>query len=245
MTKEEISQIYDQLTELEIQLIQTPELGTEYLRDKLLECRQKQNTVTELIVRVNRAYSAARQAVRAQETACRVAGVSQRGVELRDELATMLDERDALKYLIEALNVRRANLGRTSSDIRLMNGIIETELNNANAGQQRKNKPAPPPPPEPTPAAEKRLGPQEPPTVADFEAGMAEIAAKVKAQEIVVPPATNPAPEIITDASELLADTPAPPPTAKVEPEAKTKKEPAKPTMAGDDEIDMDAFLES
>ncbi len=261
MTPEEISQIYDQLTELEIRLEQKPELGTDYLKDKLLECRQKQNTVTDLIVRINRAYSAARQAVRAQEAAVRVAGVSQRGAELRDELGKMHDERDALKYLIEALNVRRANLGRTSSDIRLMNGIIETEMGNANAGQRR----PPVKPPAPTPQPET-TAPAAPAPPVNFEKGVQELVAKVPVpQEIVVPLQTE-AP--IVDASELLDDTPAPKfengaaPPAERKPdsveaapapkmdvkepkEPKAPKAPPKPTLAEDDEVSMDEFLES
>lgn len=240
MTPQEISQIYETLERLEIKLEQIPEMGTEYLKDKLLECRQKQNTVTDLIVKTNRAYSGSRMAVRAQEAAVRVAGMSARGAELREQLSTMLDERDSLKYLLEALSVRRANLGRTSSDIRLMAGIIEQESRpgNANAGPQR---PAPPPPP---PTSLPPLDPPHSPAPPEtFETGMADIVAKVKAQEDAAVP--------LVEASEILA------PTREVEMVEVVKngerkvenvagtKTPPPPTLADDDEISMDEFLES
>ena len=227
VTKEEISQVYQTLETLEIKLEQTPELGTEYLTDRLLECRQKQNTVTDLIVKANRAYSASRQAVRAQEAICRMAGMSERAKEHRDDLAKMLDERDALKYLLEALAVRRANLGRTSSDIRLMAGIIDAERRpgNANAGPQRPT-PAPQmPPPEP------RLGPQSPPTMADFEEGINAIKAKLASE--------SPAAEV----DDLLVATPASPVSEMKGPGPELPVTP--PPASSDDEVDIEAFLES
>lgn len=229
MTPEAISQTYEMLERLEIKLEQTPELGTEYLKDKLLECRQKQNTVTDLIVKTNRAYSGARMAVRAQESAVRVAGQSQRGPELRDELLKMLDERDALKYLLEALNVRRANLGRTSSDIRLMAGIIEQESRPgvASAGPERP-KPAPPVPtalpPLDVPAATAPTG--------TFAEGIAEVVAKAKAEGKI-----NETP-IVDPADVLKASEPSP-----VSEEKAAVLPP--PPMLADDEVDIDAFLES
>lgn len=241
MTPQEIGAIYDQLDHLMIKLEQVAELGTEYLKTKLLECRQKQNTVTDLIVRCNRSYSAARMAVRAQEAACRVAGMSPRGAELRDELSKMLDERDSLKYLLEALSVRRANLGRTSSDIRLMAGIIEQESRpgNASAGQERPTKA----PEKPVPTELPSLDVVKIPTMAEFEQGIAEVIEKGKAEGTL--PADDEQP--LVEPQEILAP-PVAEPVAVAEPKAEKKKKdepPAAPTLAADDEIDMDAFLES
>ena len=91
--------------------------------------------------------------------------------------------------------------------------------------------------------------------MADFEKGVAEMVSQVKTQEIVVPPETNP---VIADASELLADTPVetklqeaaeivgrPPTEAEVTTKDKKTKEPPKPTLADDEEVSIDEFLES
>lgn len=243
MTPQEIGAIYDQLDHLMIKLEQVAELGTEYLKTKLLECRQKQNTVTDLIVRCNRQYSAARMAVRAQEAACRVAGMSPRGAELRDELSKMLDERDSLKYLLEALSVRRANLGRTSSDIRLMAGIIEQESRpgNASAGQERPTKA----PEKPVPTELPSLDVVKIPTMAEFEQGIAQVIEKAKAEGTL--PANDSVDEPIIEPQEILAPPVAEPvPVAEPKTEKKDEpKPPAAPTLAADDEIDMDAFLET
>lgn len=246
MTPQEISQIYEELERLEIKLEQAAVLGTEYLTDKLLECRQKQNTVTDIIVKTNRAYSGARMAVRAQEAAVRVAGMSARGAELRDELSKMLDERDSLKYLLEALSVRRANLGRTSSDIRLMANIIEAERapGRANAGQERP-RPAPPPV---VPTAMPTLDQPRIPTTEEFAGAVADLASKIAETTPEAPPAAAaplPAEMPMVEPQEILAPETV---TAAPAAEPKTKKEPkppAAPTLAADEEIDMDAFLES
>lgn len=143
MEQKEISAIYQTLDGLEIRLEQTPELGTEYLRDRLLECREKQNTVTDLIVRVNRAYSAVRQQLRAQETALRHAGTTEQAQRMREDRDAMLDEQDALKLLLDALNVRRGNLARTSSDIRLLDKIIEDKFRSPAPPKPAPVRPAP------------------------------------------------------------------------------------------------------
>ena len=138
----------------------TPELGPEYLKDRLLECREKQNLCTDLIVKVNRAYSSVRQALRAQNAALHHAEGSTQATRLRDEQQRMVDEQDSLKLLLDALNVRRGNLARTSSDIRLLAKIIETERPGAVGGKPQAERPVP--------REEPRLGPQEPPTAAEI-----------------------------------------------------------------------------
>ena len=231
MNQQEISQIYQDLDTLEVRLEQTPELGVEYLRDRLLECRVKQNTVTELIVRVNRAYSSVRQQLRAQEAALRHAGTTEQAIRLRVEHDGMADENDSLKLLLEALSVRRGNLARTSSDIRLLEKIVNDTLTatrgGANAGRENPPKPAPtslPSVPLPEPTA--NLAVESPESVEQFvqNTRIIDKAPIVEPHEIIVPPVA----------------------AAVVEP-AKAATPPAPPPMVqlADDDEDIDAFLES
>lgn len=150
MTPQEISQVYQELESLEVRLAHVPELGQHYLTDRMVECREKQNRITELFVKTNQAYSAALRAKRAQEKALQQAATSEQSARLRQDLSDLLDEYDSTKLLLEAIRVRRQNLARTSIDIRALSQIVteQRRLGSVVGGKDKPEDPTTPEPPE-------------------------------------------------------------------------------------------------
>lgn len=204
MTPQEISQVYQTLAGLEIQLEHRPERGQEYLTLKLIECREKQNIVTELIVKTNQAYSAVLQARRGQEKALKHAGTSEQGMRLREELAPMLDEYEGLRLLLDALSVRKGNLVRTSSDIRTLSNIITGTLAaGGNGGRPQ----APVSPVAPGP--DWRLGPQSDQTSVDRQ--REAFVKAVFAGAVVEQARSDAEPPVVAKEPQDHAPVPAPP----------------------------------
>lgn len=132
MTHETVQAIYRELDSLSVNLKQSPELGLMYYRERLLECRQKQDRISEILVLINRELSVARSSARALTASVEVVGQGEAASmvrrELKRELQPFTDTEDILKYLLSAARLRRENLRATSSDIRLMVNIIEQQL---------------------------------------------------------------------------------------------------------------------
>lgn len=128
MTPAMVGEIYEELNQLSVPLIQSPELGLGYYRERLVECRQKQDRISEILVRINRELSVARGGARALRLSVEIAGRGKQAGALRTELEPFLDTEDTLKYLLAAARLRRENLRATSSDIRLMVNVIEQQL---------------------------------------------------------------------------------------------------------------------
>lgn len=128
MTNERIQEIYSGLDDMVVPLDQTPELGLEYFRDKMHECRRKQDWVADRIVEVNREFSRLRMAIRAGQRAVEIARDSAQHMDIRRQLREHEGSAEALKYLTEALKIKIANLKQTGSDIRLIVKVVEQGL---------------------------------------------------------------------------------------------------------------------
>lgn len=123
-----IDQVYQELDLLSVALEMTPELGPTHLREKLLECRRKQDRISKVLVDVNREFSSARARVRALQALVDVARGNSDSPTLKAELRGARDVEDQLRYCERAVRLRRENLRATSSDIRLLVNVIEQQI---------------------------------------------------------------------------------------------------------------------
>lgn len=128
MTPAQVTQIYQELETLAVPLKQDPQLGLQYLRECLMECRRKQDRISELLVQVNRDVSDVRGNVRAFRASVDVARGAPELPALKADLAMWVAREDHLKYLLISVRLRRENLRATSADIRLMVSVIEQQL---------------------------------------------------------------------------------------------------------------------
>lgn len=125
MTPERVTTIYAELDTLAVTLEQRPELGSVYLLERLMECRRKQDRISEILVLINRELSVTRCAARTLRASIDVIGRSKDTILLRAELQPYVDDEDTLKYLLASVRLRRENLRATSSDIRVMVNVVD------------------------------------------------------------------------------------------------------------------------
>lgn len=128
VSKETIKQIYDELETLSVPLEKNPQRGLSYLKEKMLECRGKQDRVTDLLARVAQLHPAIRTRVRNLKAAVNAAEGSPEVAELHAELNDAKDQDDEIRMLMEVVKAKKSNLTMTSSDIRLLYSIVEQQL---------------------------------------------------------------------------------------------------------------------
>lgn len=124
MDRTEIEAIYDEMSTLTVHLTMAPELGPDYLKEKLTECRQKQNRTLELFLRLSRATSTLRLRLQSARQAVKVAGGSAQAEEFRRQIPGLSDEFDSCRFALEALKVVRSNLNRVQTEIRTLTDIV-------------------------------------------------------------------------------------------------------------------------
>lgn len=124
MIKEEVDRIYRELEAMVVPLDQTSERGPVYLKERLLVCRRMQDRVSGMLLKINQEFSRLKILCRALRASVALAGAGVQAPALREELRTAEDDYDEVRYLAEAVEVKRANLRQTGSDIRLLAGIM-------------------------------------------------------------------------------------------------------------------------
>lgn len=124
MTKDEIAALYDEMETLTVGLTLAPELGPDYLKEKISECRQKQNRALTLFLRLSREASTLRLRLQAAREAVKIAGASPQAQEFRRQMADLTDEFESARYAFGVLKVVRSNLIRTQTEIRTLSDII-------------------------------------------------------------------------------------------------------------------------
>lgn len=128
MRQDRLTQIYQELLTMSVGLDQAPQLGLQYLSEKMYECRRKQDQVSDLLVEVNRDWSRVKHATRIQKTLVLTLRATNRAGELEvanRDLDGLEGEEDELRILIEAVKAKSSNLRMTSSDIRLLSANTE------------------------------------------------------------------------------------------------------------------------
>lgn len=132
MTDPEIEEAYQKVEDLTVKLAHDASYGPVYLQEKLLEARAKQEDVADLVVKVNKSLSAVLQEKIAQEAIVRIS-TSDKVDQERAALVDILGRYGRLKYLLEAVNVRRKNLLRVTQDVRLLLECLKVGLSAAGA----------------------------------------------------------------------------------------------------------------
>lgn len=143
MTRERVLEIYRELENLVVPVEKDPTLGLTYLREKMVDCRHGQDRIGTLLLEVNRDFSRVRQALRARKTAftlAKSAGQTQILDDLRNQLNQVEDEFDDLRLLQQVIESRASNMKMTSSDIRLLVSVVETQMK---LGEIRADRPSP------------------------------------------------------------------------------------------------------
>jgi len=119
MTDDDIKALYRTLDRMVVPIAHDPTYGPVYLQEKLIEARGKQAEVAEVVVAVNRAISEVLPSRIAQEAVVRISPSSSKAGE-REKLDVIRTEHERLKFLLESAHVRRRELARVSSDVRLL-----------------------------------------------------------------------------------------------------------------------------
>lgn len=131
MNSEEIQKMYQELETLTVKLERSPQRGLSYLHEKMLECREKQDRVGDLLLKVNRVRAGIRRSIRGLKAAIEISAVgenAQQLSEVRNELRTWEDQEDEVRYLSEVILSKQSNLRMTSSDIRLLCSVVEQQI---------------------------------------------------------------------------------------------------------------------
>ncbi len=128
MLQDRVLQIYMELETLAVPLQQDPQLGLNYLRERMIVCRSMQDRVSNILMEVNRDFGRIRQAVRSQKAVLNLTNEANLQRPVRDRLDEFENEEDNLRYLMEAVKAKSSNLRMTSSDIRLLYGIVEQQI---------------------------------------------------------------------------------------------------------------------
>lgn len=129
LTKERISRLYEELETLSVPLEKNPQRGLQYLREKIVECRQKQDRVVDLLVQVRKLHPAVRTSVRNLKAMLHVLQPNDdRRPDVISQLSDVQDQDDEIRYLVEVIHAKRTNLSMTSSDIRLLYSVVEQQL---------------------------------------------------------------------------------------------------------------------
>jgi hypothetical protein len=87
-----------------------------------------QDQVSSLLTEVNRDFGRIRQAVRNQKAVLALTAEANAQRDAREVLSSFENEEDDLRYLLEAVKAKSSNLRMTSSDIRLLYGIVEQQI---------------------------------------------------------------------------------------------------------------------
>jgi len=96
-----------------------------------VDCRTKQDRVTDLLLRVNRERSGVRTAIRNLKAQIEVIGNDSEHAslpQLKTDLRSYEDQEDEFRYLTEVITAKQSNLRMTSSDIRLLCSVVEHQI---------------------------------------------------------------------------------------------------------------------
>lgn len=93
-----------------------------------MECRQKQDRINDLLLKVNQEHSGVRRALRFQKAAIEIAEKGRQSDELKTQLRDLEDQDDDLRYLGEIVKAKQSNLRMTSSDLRLLCSIVDQRI---------------------------------------------------------------------------------------------------------------------
>jgi hypothetical protein len=168
MTKDEIQNLYHQLETLSVRVERNSQRGLGYLADRMMECRQKQDQATDILLKVNRAHATARtsaKSIKSQISIIDSLPEQQRAehgslTELKERLNVWESEEDELRFLGEVVRAKISNLKMTSSDIRLLCSVVEQQIRlgeiqpERGRGTMEKPKTEPVPQPQPTTESE-------------------------------------------------------------------------------------------
>lgn len=231
MEAAKIAATYEEIGQMEVHLPKNPQLGMAFYKELLASCREYQDRVGDLTIAVYRDYARVKIQTRALKKSIQLAGATE-AMPIRDQLLALEDESDGLRYLLESLRVKKANLFGAANDIRLTVTIIEDQIK---LGEVKK-------PSETTASAEKtdfrppldaRLGKAETEPAPAVEEGRAEPPPPANVNPLKPKKTTRPA-----KVAEVVASAP----EAATQPLA-TPATPAGVTVVEEVE-DLDAFLE-
>lgn len=138
-----VQEIFAGLGEMNVVLDQTPELGLEYFKQRMFDCRRHNDLLTEWLIELNRDMSSARRSLRAAEVSKELARDSSQMKILRDEVRELQGRVEDLRYLEVAIKVKQSNLKQIGSDIRLIVGIVQDGLRYGGGEVQPGDKTAP------------------------------------------------------------------------------------------------------
>jgi hypothetical protein len=124
----QIQQYYEILEDLKVPLDKSPQRGLAYLRERMIECREKQDRVTDLLAEVRKPYAAIRTQVRNLKASVELAKNTPEIAPLRTALYEWADLDDEVRYLTDVIKAKASNLKMTSSDIRLLYSVVEQQL---------------------------------------------------------------------------------------------------------------------
>jgi hypothetical protein len=125
MNADERNRIYERLQALQsVDIDHALERGKDYLVERLMDCRRRQDEVGQLAVRVKRALFAAKIARRAAWAAAKLS--SRPGDLVTHQQAE--DAYDEMKALEESVGVCRSTLRVTDSDIRLAATLLGMQI---------------------------------------------------------------------------------------------------------------------
>jgi hypothetical protein len=125
MTADDRDAIYERLQTLQdVDIDHAIERGKDYLIERLMDCRRRQDECGQLAVRVKRAMFAAKVARRRAKSAATLSKASSDDDVHRDAE----DQYDEMKALEESVGVARATLRAADSDIRLAAGLLGMQI---------------------------------------------------------------------------------------------------------------------
>jgi len=125
MTKDEISGAYDELAKMFVELVNEPERGLPYIRERLVLCRVMQDRLGELRLTVNREQSVVMERLLTKQFLHELQATDAKG---KQELEELERSKQALGYLTRAIKDQQQHLSRTAMDIRLLHEITKDQI---------------------------------------------------------------------------------------------------------------------
>jgi len=104
-------------------------MGLSYFREKIVECRQKQDRVNDLLLDINQYKTGLRRALTSSQAERQLLLDSKsETTQLDSKLKQLEGLVSEVRWVLEVIEAKRSNLRMTSSDIRLLCSIVDQQI---------------------------------------------------------------------------------------------------------------------